>query len=210
MERLFVLLIVASLVSCIGQSTVPRGPANSNLVPRPEITSTACYEGDKGTPTTVKARTTFYGWWDNSPPGAGIAHPVIHATAGGDGSYCDPTTFATEPTKAENERIPYGTRIYIPFIDKYFLREDDCTPSGPKSGSGSHGCSGLWFDNWIGGNAKTKKSALFACEDGLTPSGKVDVILHPNGSEHVDWLGPIYSNEYGCNKGGSPSLFTLP
>ncbi|MBV8148501.1 MAG: hypothetical protein JO092_05365 [Candidatus Eremiobacteraeota bacterium] len=148
----------------------------------------------------MNARTTFYGWWDNSPPGGAIAHPVIHPTAGGDGSYCDPTTFATEPTKAENKRIPYGTRIYIPFLRKYFIREDDCTPSGPKSGSGSNGCYGLWFDNWIGGNAQTKKPALFDCEVHLTPAGKTDVILHPDGSEQVDWTGPIYSNANGCNK----------
>ena len=204
MKRLFALLVVASLVSCVGQSTVPPGPVSPKLVPKPQITSTACYEGDKGTPKTVKATTTFYGWWDNSPPGAGIAHPVIHATAGGDGSFCDPTTFATEPTKAENKRIPYGTRIYNPLLDKYFLREDDCTASGPTSGSGSHGCSGLWFDQWIGGNSETKKSALFACEDDLTPKGKVEIILHPDGSERVNWLGPIYSNEYGCDKRGSP------
>jgi hypothetical protein len=27
------------------------------------------------------------------------------------------------------------------------------------------------------------------------------VILHPNASEKVDWLGPIYSNTTGCNNG---------
>lgn len=204
-KGLFATLIAGSLISCAGQSSVPPG-ANAlpnGRVPVQQVTSTSCYDGDNGSPTTVSATTTFYGWWDNSPPGGAIAHPVIHATAGGDGSYCDPTTFATEPTKAENKKIPYGTRIYIPFLYKYFIREDDCTHSGPSSGSGSNGCSGLWFDNWIGGNSKTKKSTLFNCEDSLTPNGKVNVILHPNGSEQVNWLGPIYSNSTGCNNGGS-------
>jgi hypothetical protein len=205
LSQAFVALgVAAALISCVGQS--PLTPPESNgaqnsLIPKPQITATSCYEGDNGTPATVSATTTFYGWWDNSPPGGAIAHPVIHATAGGVGSFCDPTTFATEPTKAENKKIPYGTRIYIPFLEKYFIREDDCTNSGPASGSGSNGCSGLWFDNWIGGNAKTKKSALFACEDDVTPNGKVDVILHPNNAEPVDWLGPIYSNSTGCNNG---------
>jgi hypothetical protein len=198
-ERLYVALVtVASLISCTGQSMLP--PQGNGIVPKPQITATSCYEGDNGTPTTVSARTTFYGWWDNTPPGGAIAHPVIHATAGGVGSYCDPTTFATEPTKVENTRIPYGTRMYIPFLHKYFIREDDCTPSGPKSGSGSNGCYGLWFDNWIGGNAHTPKRPLFRCEISLTPKGNARVILHPNRFEKVDWTGPIYSNARGCNK----------
>jgi hypothetical protein len=197
--RVFLALAIGgSLISCTGPSMVPT--QNVSAVPRPQITATSCYDGDNGTPTTVRARTTFYGWWDNTPPGGAIAHPVIHATAGGVGSYCDPTTFATEPTKAENKRIPYGTRIYIPFLQKYFLREDDCTPSGPKSGSGSNGCYGLWFDNWVGGNAKTEKAALFRCEIRLTPKANAEVILHPHASEKVDWTGPIYSNAYGCNR----------
>jgi hypothetical protein len=204
LRRIFAVLVAAgALASCTGQwPIVPLGPTGNqqSAIPRPQITSTACYQGDKGTPAAVSARTTFYGWWDNAPPGGAIAHPVIHATAGGVGSYCDPTTFATEPTKAENKRIPYGTRIYIPFLHKYFIREDDCTRSGPKSGSGSNGCYGLWFDNWIGGDAHTKKPALFGCERSLTPPGDTGVILHPRASEKVNWKGPIYSNVYGCDK----------
>jgi hypothetical protein len=50
----------------------------------------------KQDPTTVQATITFYGWPDNSPPGNKIAHGIIHKRAGGDGTYCNPTTFATE------------------------------------------------------------------------------------------------------------------
>jgi hypothetical protein len=192
------LMAAASLVSCTGQPLLPS--QNSGRLRLQARAQSACYNGDHGVPTTVKARTTFYGWWDNTPPGGAIAHPIIHATAGGVGSYCDPTTFATEPTKTENAEIPFGTRIYIPFLHKYFLREDDCTPSGPKSGSGSNGCYGLWFDNWIGGNAQTKKARLFHCEIRLTPTLDVDVIVHPHRSQRVNWRGPIYSNTSGCDR----------
>src|SRR5271155_3846774 len=131
-------MFVLSLISCAGQSTTPQSGLNAGQnastarrgIGKPDASS--CYSGDTGTPTTVSATVTYYGWPDNSPPGAAIAHPVIHATAGGVGSYCDPTTFATEPTSAENKEIPYGTRIYVPAVDKYFIREDDCTTSGPQ------------------------------------------------------------------------------
>jgi len=208
------LLGAASLMSCAGPATsVPQGsdaPAiagssrHTPHAPHPMVTSTACYAGDTGTPTSVSDTVTFYGWPDNTPPGAAIAHPVIHATAGGVGSYCDPTTFATEPTSAENALIPYGTRIYVPLVDKYFIREDDCTASGPSVGSGSNGCYGVWTDLWIGGTASTKTSAVVNCENALTPSAAQTIVLHPASNEKVNWLGPIYSAQYGCNVNGSP------
>jgi hypothetical protein len=37
---------------------------------------------------------TFYGFFDNSPPGTAIAHPVIHSGAAGVGTFEDPITFA--------------------------------------------------------------------------------------------------------------------
>jgi len=208
-----VLLGVASLISCGGPpSPVPGNGApavagslrHAKHVSHPMVSSTGCYAGDNGTPTSVSDTVTFYGWPDNTPPGAAIAHPVIHATAGGVGSYCDPTTFATEPTSAENALIPYGTRIYVPLVDKYFIREDDCTASGPSVGDGNDGCYGVWTDLWIGGTATTKTSAVVNCEDALTPSAAQIIVLHPTSNEEVNWLGPIYSAQYGCNQGGSP------
>jgi hypothetical protein len=144
----------------------------------------------KTDPATVKATITFYGWPDNSPPGNQIAHPVIHKHAGGDGTYCNPTTFATE--RANNATIPYGIKIYVPFIKQYFVREDLCASSGPKRGSGSNGCHKLWFDLWIGGRAKSNKHAVIACERALTPPSKVDVILSPDEGLPVAHPGPIY------------------
>src|SRR5262249_21475793 len=72
---------------------------------------------------------TFYGFWDNSPPGVDIAHPVIHSGAGGKGTFNDPITFAVAP-QVQNVMKP-GTKIYVNFLKKYFIMEDDCTASGP-------------------------------------------------------------------------------
>ena len=130
----------------------------------------SCY-AVKQDPQTVSATITFYGWPDNSPPGNKIAHGVIHKRAGGDGTYCNPTTFATE--RANDEQIPYGIKIYVPFIKQYFIREDLCAASGPKKGSGSNGCKKLWFDLWIGGDGKSRSRAVIKCERELTPSEKV-------------------------------------
>jgi hypothetical protein len=187
MRRMLLLGSLVALASCTQSS----GPVLPPSVGPQALPNTSCYVV-KQNPSTVSATITFYGWWDNTPPGNKIAHPILHKHAGGDGTYCNPTTFATE--HKNNIQIPYGIKIYVPFIKQYFIREDDCAPSGPKSGSGSKGCHGLWFDLWIGGNAQSKKSALFACEDKLTPNGKVSVILWPDSGEPVAYPGPIYRN----------------
>ena len=89
--------------------------------------------------------------------------------------------------------IPYGIKIYVPFIKQYFIREDLCAASGPHKGSGSNGCKGLWFDLWIGGNGKSKPHSVFKCERELTPNGKVDVILYPKDGDAGRTSGPDLS-----------------
>ncbi|HEY2476487.1 MAG TPA: hypothetical protein VGI19_17035, partial [Candidatus Cybelea sp.] len=92
----------------------------------------------------------------------------------------------------ERQTIPYGIKIYVPFIKQYFIREDLCAASGPKKGSGSNGCKKLWFDLWIGGDAKSKAHAVIKCERALTPNAKVPVILYPKEGMPVAYPGPIY------------------
>lgn len=189
MHRSAVLGSVVALAACgqfTGGPAIPPQSSDASAIP------TSCYVV-KQDPTDVKATITFYGWPDNSPPGNKIAHPIIHKHAGGDGTYCNPTTFATE--RANDKAIPYGIKIYVPFIKQYFIREDLCAASGPKSGSGSQGCRGLWFDLWIGGTATSNKHAVIACERKLTPNGKVDVILWPDDGLPVEHAGAIYRNQ---------------
>lgn len=184
MRRVSVLAL-ATLAACAG-------PLLPSRTPQPQfVRPNGCYVTTVA-PTTKPATITFYGWPDNAPPGNSIAHPVIHQVASGDGTYCNPTTFATE--KSNDANIPYGTKIYVPSIKQYFIREDLCAASGPPVGSGSNGCYKLWFDLWIGGNAKSNVKALVACERRLTPANKVNVVIDPGPNLPVAHPGPIYRN----------------
>ena len=113
--RRFLMLTTALALASCGRSS---GPALPPLVNAAHNAS--CY-AIKQDPTTVQATITFYGWPDNSPPGNKIAHPIIHKRAGGDGTYCNPTTFATE--KKNDTTIPYGIKIYVPEIGRASCRE---------------------------------------------------------------------------------------
>src|SRR5579862_6356486 len=153
MKRAASLLFLIAVASC-GQRLLPAGPQSASAT---AVKPATCYLTTIK-PTPTKATITFYGWPDNTPPGNAIAHPVIHKVASGDGTYCNPTTFATE--KSNNSTIPYGTKIYVPFLKQYFVREDLCAASGPPVGSGYNGCYKLWFDLWIGGDGKSNTHAV--------------------------------------------------
>jgi 3D (Asp-Asp-Asp) domain-containing protein len=124
--------------------------------------------------TTMPVYVTFYGWADNSPPGGAIAYPsggaypTLHPLAGGTGTYADPITFATDPT----EFAP-GTRLYVPFIQKYVVMEDSCGQ-----------CATDWMtrkfhiDIWMNSNASENASALISCENSWTRS-QTDIELTP-------------------------------
>src|SRR4051794_30955440 len=110
------------------------------------------------TEKTVNAKVTMYGYPDNDPPfSATIAHPVIHQTASGTGTFEDPITFATDPRD-----IPYGTKIYVPYLQKYFINEDLCADAASSKSDGLH------VDLWAGGSKATNVNALLAVEDANT------------------------------------------
>jgi hypothetical protein len=178
---------VVLLLTACGQHVVPPAPTGLPNALEPN----SCYVTTVA-PKNKLATITFYGYPDNTPPGKAIAHPIVHQVAGGAGTYCNPTTFATE--KANNAAIPYGTKIYVPVVKQYFVREDLCAASGPPVGSGSNGCYKLWFDLWIGGNANSNVSALVACEQKLTPNGKAQVVIDPGPNLPVANPGPLYRN----------------
>jgi hypothetical protein len=108
-----------------------------------------------------------------------IAQGVIHQEAGGTGTYCDPITFATEV--ANDAQFPFGTIIYVPPLKRYFIREDTCA-----------GCTGPWFDLWVGGDGGGDSNAVIACEEHL-PGPTLEVLVNPPSDEPVT-PGPIFQN----------------
>src|SRR5215216_6526313 len=99
-----------------GTSWDQRNPRNPASGPgRSKVTIKVGRDGDGKPGCTVastqpaRAYLTGYTWWDNTPAGsAAIAHPVLHATAGGVGTYADPITVGYTSAGPD---IPYGTRF---------------------------------------------------------------------------------------------------
>jgi hypothetical protein len=157
--------------------------------------------------TTQQTFLTFYGWWDNTPPGGAISFPQIHSTAGGQGTFADPITFAT--AKAE---LKPGTKVWVPRVKKYFIMEDDCQECGADwSGHGPNGGPGLrHLDLWLGGKGGSPFDAI-DCEDALThynadgtPTME-PVVVSPPSNEPVDPT-PIFNTSTGeCYGGAQPN-----
>lgn len=151
---------------------------------------------------TVQAFMTLYGYVDNSPPGAGIAHPCIHNTAGGTGTYADPITFATD-----SRELPWCAVIYVPYMGRYFIHEDECSE-----------CDRNWtryhlyrFDMWAGGDAasvhRPEKKELLRCErtwtrgNSIKDPGNPAITVDPPSDLPVR-VTPIFSPPGTCWNGG--------
>ncbi|WP_228553935.1 ricin-type beta-trefoil lectin domain protein [Catenulispora pinisilvae] len=163
-----------------------------------------------GSGTTEQTFLTFYGWWDNTPPGGVISYPQIHQTAGGTGSYSDPITFATDSSEQ-----PPGTIVYVPRVGKYFIMEDSCEEcSADWTGNGPNGGPGLrHLDLWLGGQGGSAFAAI-ECEDALTnynndgtPSME-SVIVNPPSNETVT-SEPIFNTSTGACYGGAKPTITV-
>jgi hypothetical protein len=120
--------------------------------------------------TMMSVYVTFYGWADNSPPGGAIAYPMnggfptLHDTAGGTGTYADPITFASDEAE-----FAVGTILYVPFIEKYVIMEDDCVECD-SDWTSTH----KWHtDLWMNSSASESSSALIDCEDSWTRDSTV-------------------------------------
>jgi hypothetical protein len=80
----------------------------------------------------------------------------LHSVAGGSGTYANPITLAVGYTSAGPD-IPYGTRFYLPKLQRYAIVEDICgachrTPAGVT----------WWLDLWLDGR-NLSFSAANAC-----------------------------------------------
>lgn len=112
-------------------------------------------------PTAVEVYATYYGWFDNTPPGCATAYS---GCAGGTGTYQHPITFASD-----KREFPVGTILYYPTIEKYVAMGDDCQECDEDwSGNGPDGGPHLHhLDVWIGGKGGNEFDVI-NCEDALT------------------------------------------
>ena len=154
--------------------------------------------GISSTPTTVQAFMTLYGYVDNSPPGTAIAHPCLHDNAGGLGTFDDPITFATDVNE-----VAWCVVIYVPYMERYFIHEDECSQCDQDWNSDS-----LYrFDMWAGGDAASlqnpERHALLTCEDtwtradGPTDPDNPTIVVNPPSDLPVA-TEPIFSPPTSC------------
>lgn len=134
---------------------------------------------------------TFYGWSDNDPPGNAIAfpkeeqHKTRHDSASGIGTYDNPLTMATDPSE-----FPVGTRLYIPYLQKYVIMEDTCAT-----------CIRDWqtkkkyhIDIWMESDEK-HKDALEQCEEKWTREA-TPIEINPPTSRPVNTQ-PLFDSKTG-------------
>src|SRR5579883_2720735 len=166
-------------------------------------TFTVTVGSSSGGKTINNVYVTFYGWWDNSPPGNAIAYPknqgnpTLHNVATAGGTFSNPSSFASD---AKDGEFKVGDVIYVPYVKKYFINEDECTGSGPPV-AGTGNCEADWekrheyhVDLWLGGNPPSNENDVLNCEDSLTSSGPVaQIILHPPSNEPVSST-PLYNS----------------
>jgi hypothetical protein len=133
----------------------------------------------------ISTFVTLYGWVDNSPPGNGISGGRIHSHAGGTGTFSDPVTYATSVKEQ-----PYGTRIYIPYMKKYFIHEDECTECDHDWNNGHKYRTDLWAGGDKNSLKNPEKSALLNCEDALTRHATI--IVNPAAGLPVN-TSPIFN-----------------
>jgi hypothetical protein len=163
-----------------------------------------------GAATTQPTFLTFYGWWDNTPPGGDISYPRIHDTAGGKGTYADPITFATS-----SDELKPGTKVWVPRVKKYFIMEDGCDEcSDDWNSAGPNGGPGLrHIDLWLGGQGGSAFDAI-DCEDALTHYNADNtpvmepVVVDPPSNEDYDAT-PIFDTSTGACYGGAKPNTTV-
>lgn len=141
---------------------------------------------------TSQVEITFYAAFDNDPAGStAIDSPVIHKTAGGTGTWVDPLTFASPVAPDGTMAYRVGEVIYVPSVQKYFIREDSCAVSW----TAPDGCGALTHVDLYMGNPSAKQAVL-KCEDALTPDGNAPIVLNPAPDLPVDTT-PLWSDTTG-------------
>jgi 3D (Asp-Asp-Asp) domain-containing protein len=164
--------------------------------------------GNSGPQTLLNVFVTWYGFNDNScqvetdhncntiafskMDGFPTRHDI--ATEGA-GTYADPSTFATAAADSgDPAEFPVGTIIYIPYVRKYFIMEDQCVECGDEWDAKK----AYHVDMWMGPSYGSDDTALMNCEDELTLGdgtfqGTGTIIVNPPPDLPVE-TAPLFSN----------------
>ena len=120
---------------------------------------------------TMIVMLTLYGFTDNSPyNSAVIAKPVVHEIATEDvGDYEHPITMAS------SSHFAFGTKFYIPRLQKYAVIEDRCGACERDTKTGK-----VRLDLFVGPSSlPIDRVALRKCQFALT-SNQEPVIINPD------------------------------
>ncbi|KAL8627063.1 hypothetical protein Q9189_007231 [Teloschistes chrysophthalmus] len=135
-------------------------------------------------------KITFFGYPDNSPPGAGIAFTQCgRSLAGGTGTHDDPISFAT----ATQGDFAVCDIVYLPWLKKYARYDDDCEQCGKDWDNGHQ----YHIDLWTGSTTVNGGRIQIECENSL-PGGQQTIIRHPATDLDTDTT-PFFSNG-NCNR----------
>lgn len=121
---------------------------------------------------------TFYGFPDNSPPGAATAYNCLGRgyIAGGDGSYDNPLTFASAPGEYKRCEV-----VYSPYVKKYLIFQDTCAACTDDFENGiKH------VDLFLGSTTHNAHKDVKKCERALTPDEAQTVVRSPGKNRDAD------------------------
>ena len=114
-------------------------------------------------------------------------NPTLHNIATeGTGTYNDPITFAATVKDINAGVFPIGSIIYSPYLEKYFILEDQCADCG-------NDLQGMQYhiDLWMGPSSTSDKTALDNCESNITRN--TNIMLKPPANLAVDTT-PLFQN----------------
>jgi hypothetical protein len=172
-------------------NTTPGNPANAGTPSNPV--------NPGANSQTIQMYVTSYGFNDNDN-GAGqystgvIAYPkkegnpTHHDVATeGTGTYADPITFAAGIKAINGGTFPVGSILYVPFLQKYFMLEDQCAECDKDlNGQKYH------IDLYMGpADHPSSQGPLYDCEGKITRN--TAVILKPASNLPVD-TNPLFQN----------------
>src|SRR2546429_1346749 len=203
------IISTTSNTSIVGSSGTPGDSGTSGNPSIPQVPGDSGTSGNPGIPQapgnpgansqTIKMYVTSYGFNDNDN-GAGqfstgvIAYPKKegnpthhNVSTEGAGTYADPITFAAGKQAINKDVFPVGSILYVPFLQKYFMLEDQCAECDDQlNGEKYH------IDLYMGpADHPSNKGTLYACEAKITRN--TDVVLKPASNLPVDTT-PLFKN----------------